>query len=147
MPKDRRTSQGWRSLGASLGLGAIVAAGGCRHTRPEVPPERPYIMPGAAPAADGTGRPHVGFSSEPPPAGNAYGAAAGIAQGLPGTAGAPGAPPLFSGESPASGQSVAAPAPPQPEPLQEMPGLASPPSTGVPPRGVMGVPGQPPSPY
>jgi hypothetical protein len=52
---------------------------GCRNTRPEVPPERPYVMPGAATTAiigPGSSAPHVGFSSEPPA--GAYASSAGL---------------------------------------------------------------------
>ena len=45
-----------RSL-ACCGLGFVLTASGCRMTRPEVPPGRPY-------SKDGRQRPAIGFSSE-----------------------------------------------------------------------------------
>ena len=48
-----------RSL-AVCGLGFLFTASGCRTTRPEVPPGRPY-------ANDGRQRPAIGFSTEPHP--------------------------------------------------------------------------------
>jgi hypothetical protein len=143
MPKDRRIQKLGHLAGGIVIL--TLSGAGCRNTRPEVPPERPYITPEAAGATAG-GRPHVSFSSEPPPAGNALGTAAGIAQGLPGTAGAPGAPPTFSHQPPGYGPATTPAAPPQAEPLQDMPGLGPPPGSGGPPRGVMGTPGALPSP-
>ena len=66
MPKDRLARLG-STLAVALTLG--VPAAGCRNTRPEVPPERPF--PGAAAAAGPA--PRVAFSTEPPPGGNALG--------------------------------------------------------------------------
>ena len=48
-----------RSL-ALGGLGLLVTLSGCRSTRPEVPPGRPYTN-------DGRQRPAIGFSNEPHP--------------------------------------------------------------------------------
>lgn len=95
-----------KALRAGLGLGLALAVTGCRHARPEVPPERPFIT---TPQQVGT-PPSVGFSSES--AVNGYGAAAPAMT-------APGA----------------------------QPATAFPPSLVNPTRGVMGQPGQPPSPY
>jgi hypothetical protein len=45
---------------SALGLGLLLTAPGCRSTRPEVPPGRPF-------ANDGKQRKAIEFSSEPPP--------------------------------------------------------------------------------
>jgi hypothetical protein len=144
MPKDRRkrTSRCGRGIGLAAAL--ALAATGCRHTRQEVPPERPYIMPGAAGAAGATapGTPHVGFSSEPP-GGNAF-AGSRITPGLPGSAEGYAPPPSLSNQPAHNGSAAAAPA--EPEPLQDIPPYGAPPGSGGPPRGTMGTPGAPPSP-
>jgi len=51
-----------RSIALSAcGFGLLLTVAGCRMTRPEVPPGRPY-------SSDGRQRPAIGFSSEPHPA-------------------------------------------------------------------------------
>lgn len=50
----------WARSGLYLGLFAISMAAGCKSTRPEVPPGRPYTP-------DGRQKPAVGFSTEPRP--------------------------------------------------------------------------------
>jgi hypothetical protein len=74
--------------GCSLML-LLAAAGGCRSTRSEVPPGRPYT-------SDGRQVPPVGFSAEPHPMTG------------PGNAGGPGAP-QFGTPSPASSATMGAP--------------------------------------
>ena len=133
MPKDR---PGRRASALALVLLAGGVAAGCRHTRSEVPPERPYLAPGGLPAAAPPGAaPHVGFSTEPPAQGHALGTAAMTSPSVPGT-------------SPGYGPAPATSALPPPDPLQNLPGPGStvPPGTALPPRGQMGISGAPPSP-
>jgi hypothetical protein len=79
--------------------------------------------------------PHVGFSSQPPPHGNALGTAAMTSPGVPGS-------------SAGYGAAAAPSALPSPDPLQDLPGPGSvvPPGNVMPPRGQMGISGAPPSP-
>jgi hypothetical protein len=65
------------------GLTLLLAAGGCRSTQPEVPPGRAYNN-------DGRQNPPIGFSSDAHPSVTGPG----ITNGMPGMAGAPGAPQL-----------------------------------------------------
>lgn len=129
MPMDRPgPNRTWIRWLACLAL----TSAGCRHTRPEVPPERPYLNPGGGAAASS---PRVGFSTEPPAHGNALGTAMSTAPSLPGSAAgygtAPGTAPI-----------------PQPDPLENLPGPPSsvPPGTNLPPQGRMGIGNAPPSP-
>jgi hypothetical protein len=55
---DRRLSHGLAFGFAALGLGILVVAPGCRSTRSEVPPGKPYSTTGATPGS-------VGFNSDP----------------------------------------------------------------------------------
>lgn len=139
----------WVRSGLVLGLFALanVTATGCKSTRPEVPPGRPYT-------ADGRQKPAVGFSTEPRPLttdptatptgigrgsglanrseasplglppglqGNNFGTPSGGTYGPPGTAGL-NQPPALS--DPAAAQ-TAAPGPASPG-LMPPPGPASP---------------------
>lgn len=142
----------WVRSGLGLGLLAIasVTATGCKSTRPEVPPGRPYT-------ADGRQKPAVGFSTEPRPLttdptatptgigrgsglanrseasplglppglqGNNFGAPSGATYGPPGTAGL-NQPPALS--DPAAAQ-TSGPAPgPAPATAPASPGLMPPP--------------------
>ena len=67
---DRLQTRRQVSAGLSLAL-VLGTLSGCRNTRPEVPPERPYAT---APNAGTTAPPNVGFSTEP--AANGYSGAA-----------------------------------------------------------------------
>lgn len=61
--------------GAGLCLALMLGAlSGCRNTRPEIPPERPYVT---TPNPAATAPPNVGFSTEP--AANGYNGAAATA--------------------------------------------------------------------
>lgn len=140
MPKDRLTNANAARLGLGLGLAAALALmPGCRHARPEVPPERPYLSPGMTPGGAPGGAPHVGFSTEPPSGGNAYAGSSLAPGGLPGSGDPYATPPGYGGPA----QGVQPTSLPAPDPLQNLPG----PGVPMPPRGQMGVQGQPPAPY
>lgn len=122
--------------GLALLAGAALLSAGCRNTRPEVPPERPYLAPRGAGMTGDTSAPRVGFSTEPPAQGNALGASMGTMPGAPGSP---------TGYGTAPGSAIA----PPPDILQELPGPGAnsvPPAAPMPPRGQMGIGNAPPSP-
>ncbi len=68
---------------AACGISALLLGTGCRSTRSEVPPGRPY-------AGDGRQAPPVGFSSDPRPLpNNAAGLTPGVIPNTPGKYGTP----------------------------------------------------------
>ena len=123
---------------ATAGLGFVGATSGCRHTRPEIPPERPYLAPGTAPSAAQGGAPNIEFSSQPAIMGGALGgAAASMTPAVPSNVGQYGQAPRARNEPssmPGADRGVS--------PASTFPGFPS----SEQPRGVMGEAGAPPSP-
>jgi hypothetical protein len=141
--------------GCGLGLTLLMAGGGCRNLRSEVPPGKPFAPPPEA-QAQAQAIPPIGFSNAPHPADGPPGTGGG--NGIPGmTSGvgqlgtpAPGAnagtyglptdnaygPP---GSSPAAATSPnalpSASASPAAMPPMALPGSASDPSVGIPQAG------------
>jgi hypothetical protein len=89
------------AIAGAAGIVLATLAGGCHHFRSDhIPPERPYVTPGAE-GQTGSPPPPIGFSTEPAPSG--FSAAA--------------QPFMPAGGNPAAGQ-------PTGSPLDAMPGIS-----------------------